>query len=123
MLTVIGMTPIKVHLEPFRHKLKLMPEPFGQHTGVSLGIGNFSAKGTGKICPKGFSSGADNLLNLRKRLLIHRPPFEHANIMASAAVSQTGLPPLDSPAWFGLIDLNVLLLEKPCGAPKAQFIE
>jgi hypothetical protein len=26
-------------------------------------------------------------------------------------------------AWFGLIDINVLLLEKPGGAPKAQFTE
>jgi hypothetical protein len=43
--------------------------------------------------------------------------------MASAAVSQTGLPPLDSPAWFGLSDVKVLLLEKPGGAPKAQFTE
>jgi len=100
-----------------------MPEPFGQHTGVSLGIGNFSTKGPGKICPKGFSSGADNLLDLCKRFLIHVPPFEQANIMASAAVSQTGLPPVDSPAWFGLLDFKVLLSEKPGGAPKAQFTE
>jgi len=27
------------------------------------------------------------------------------------------------PAWFGLIDFKVLLLEKPGGAPKAQFTE
>ena len=106
--SIIGMTPVEMHLEPFGHELKLMPDPFGQHTGVSLGIGNFRAKDPGKICPKGFSSGADNLLNLRKRFLIHTPPFEQANIMASAAVSQTGLPPLDSPAQFGLIDFKVL---------------
>jgi len=96
--SIIGMPPIKVHPEPLSDKLKLMPETFGQHTGVSLGIGNFSAKGSGKICAKGFSSSADNLLNLCKRLLIHRPPFEQANIMASVAISQTGLPASDSPA-------------------------
>ena len=95
-----------------------MPESFGLHTGVSLGIGNFSAKGPGKICPKGFSSGADNLLDLCKRFLIHMPPFEQANIMASAAVSQTGLPPVDSPAWFGLHDFKVLLLEKQAARRK-----
>ncbi len=76
------MTPFEMHLEPFGHELKFMPEPFGQHTGVALGIGNFSAKGTGKICPKGFSSGADNLLNLCKRFLIHTHPFVQATIMA-----------------------------------------
>jgi SAM-dependent methyltransferase len=27
------------------------------------------------------------------------------------------------PAWFGLLDFKVLLLEKPGGAPKAQFTE
>ena len=121
--SIIGMTPVEMHLEPFGHELEFMPEPFGQHTGVSLGIGNFSAKGPGQICPKGFSSGADNLLNLCKRFLIHTPPFEQANIMASAAVSQTGLPPLDSPACFGLVDFKVLLLEKPGGALKSQFTE
>ncbi len=91
--SIIGMTPVEMHLEPFGYELELMPEPFGQHTGVSLGIGNFSAKDPGKICPKGFSSSADNLLNLCKRFLIHTSPFERANIMASAAVSKTGLPP------------------------------
>ena len=27
------------------------------------------------------------------------------------------------PAWFGLLDFKVLLLEKPGGAPNAQFTE
>ena len=27
------------------------------------------------------------------------------------------------PAWFGLLDFKVLLLEKPGGAPRAQFAE
>ncbi len=121
--SIIGMTPVEMHLEPFGDQLHFMPQPFGQHTGVSLGIGNFSAKGTGKICPKSFSSGTDNLLNLRKRFLIHMPPFEPANIMASAVVSQTALPPLDSPARFGRIDFKVQLLGKPCGTPKAQLTE
>jgi hypothetical protein len=43
--------------------------------------------------------------------------------MASAAVSQTRLPLLDSPAWFALIDFKVLLPKEPGGAPKAQFTE
>lgn len=30
---------------------------------------------------------------------------------------------LADPAWFGLQDFKVLLLEKPGGAPKAQFTE
>jgi hypothetical protein len=109
------MTPVEMHLEPFGHELKLMPESFGQNTGMTLGIDDFS--------PNGFSSGTDNLLNLRKRFLIHTPPFERANIMASAAVSQTGLPAWGSPAWFGLIDFKVLLLGKPGEAPKTQFTE
>jgi len=27
------------------------------------------------------------------------------------------------PAWFGLFDFKVLLLEKPGGSPKASFLE
>ncbi|MBY0249431.1 MAG: hypothetical protein K2Q17_17390 [Nitrospiraceae bacterium] len=92
MLTVIGMTPIEVYLEAFSHKLKFMPESFSKDACVAFRIGNFSAKGPGKICPKGFGRSADNLLNLGKRFLIHMPPFEQANIMASVAISQTGLP-------------------------------
>ena len=109
--SIIGMTPVKMHLEPFGHELKLMPEPFGQHTGMTFGIDYFS--------PKGFCGGADNLLNLCKRFLIHMPPFERANIMASAAVSQTGLPPFGSLAWFGLIGFKVLLLEKTRRRPES----
>jgi hypothetical protein len=56
--SIIGMTPVEMHLEPFGDELELMPESLGQNTGVSLGIDNFS--------PKSFSSGADNLLNLRQ---------------------------------------------------------
>jgi hypothetical protein len=135
MLTIIGVPPIEVHLEAFSHKLKFMPESFSKdarvafrisdirpkrfrrNISVTLDLGDVCPKGPGKICSKRVSSSADNLLNLCKRLLIHRPPFEQANIMASAAVSQTGLPPADSPAEFGLIGFNVLLLEKPCSAP------
>ena len=141
MLTIIGVPPIEVHLEAFRHKLKFMPESFSKdarvafrisdirpkrfrrNISVTLDLGDVCPKGPGKICSKRVSSSADNLLNLCKRLLIHRPPFEQANIMASAAVSQTRLPPVDFPAWFGLTDFNVLFLEKLSGAPKVQFAE
>lgn len=92
MLTVIGMTPIEVHLEAFRHKLKLMPESFSKNACVALRIGDIRPKrfrhnvsvplDLGDVCPKGFSGSfgelsdpdnfcpkdfgrsADNLLNL-----------------------------------------------------------
>lgn len=53
---IIGMTPVEMHLEPFGNELELMPESFGQNTGVTLGIGN--------VGPKCFGSRADDLLDL-----------------------------------------------------------
>ncbi len=92
MLTVIGMTPIKVHLEAFSHKLKFMPESFSKDTCVAFRIGDIRPKrfrdnvsmpldlgdvcskgfsgSSGELsdldnfCPKGFGRSADNLLNL-----------------------------------------------------------
>jgi hypothetical protein len=56
--SIIGMAPVKMHLEPFGNQLKFVPKPFSQDTGVPFGIDDFS--------PKGFSSGGDDLLNLRQ---------------------------------------------------------
>jgi hypothetical protein len=74
MLTAIGMTPIEVHLESFRHKLKFMPESFSWDACVALRIGDIRPKcfrrnvsvplDPGNVCPKGFGRSADNLLNL-----------------------------------------------------------
>ncbi|MBH0179469.1 MAG: hypothetical protein HP491_16825 [Nitrospira sp.] len=74
MFTVIGMTPIEVHLEPFRHKLKFMPESFSKDACVAFRIGDIRPKrfrhnvsvplDPSNVCPKGFGRSADNLLNL-----------------------------------------------------------
>ena len=52
------MASIEVHPESFGDELKLMPESFGQHTSVPFSIDYFD--------PNGFSSSADDLLNLRQ---------------------------------------------------------
>jgi len=74
ILSIIGMTPVEVHLEPFSHKLKFMPESFCQNTCVAFRIGDICPKrfrhnisvplDPGNVCPKGFGRSADNLLNL-----------------------------------------------------------
>jgi hypothetical protein len=74
MLTVIGMTPIEVHLEPFSHKLKFMPKSFSKDACVAFRIGDIRPKrfrrnvsvplDPSNICPNGFGRSADNLLNL-----------------------------------------------------------
>jgi len=56
--SIIGMTPVEMHLKPLSDELEFMPESFGQNTGVPFGIGNFNSKG--------FSCSADDLLNLRE---------------------------------------------------------
>ena len=61
--SIVGMTPVKMHLEPFGNQLEFVSKSFGQNTGMSLGIGNFNSKG--------FSCSADDLLNLCERFLIH----------------------------------------------------
>ena len=57
---------------------------------------------------------------------------EHAKLFKAAAWLVWGdipeplslnLHPMAFAAWFGLLDFKVLLLEKPGGAPKAQFTE
>lgn len=61
--SIVGMTPIEMHLESSGDELELMPESFGQNTGVTLGVDYFA--------PKGFGSSVDDLLNLRQRFLVH----------------------------------------------------
>ena len=56
--SVIGMSLAEMHLEPFDNQLKFVPKPFSQEAGVPLGIDDFS--------PKGFSRGANDLLNLHQ---------------------------------------------------------
>jgi hypothetical protein len=56
--SIVGMTPVEMHLEPFGQQLEFVSKSFGQNTGVTLGIDDFSSKG--------FGSGADNLLNSRQ---------------------------------------------------------
>jgi len=87
--SIVGMTPVEMHLEPFGNQLEFVSNSFGQNTGVTFGIGNFNSKG--------FSCSADDLLNLRERFLIHTvSPYEVAKFMALAEGSQTALP---SPGW------------------------
>ena len=84
--SIIGMTPVEMHLEPFSNQLEFVSKSFGQNTGMSLGIGNFNSKS--------FSGSADDLLNLRERFLIHAAsPYNVGNFMALAEGSQTTLPP------------------------------
>jgi len=54
--SIIGMAPVEMHLEPFGDELELMPESFGQNTGVPFGIDDFS--------PKSLGNRTDDLLNL-----------------------------------------------------------
>jgi hypothetical protein len=87
--SIIGMTPVEMHLEPFGNQLEFVSKSFGQNTGVTFGIGNFNSKG--------FSCSADDLLNLRERFLIHTvSPYEVTKFMALAEGSQTALP---FPGW------------------------
>ena len=87
--SIIGMTPVEMHLKSFGDELELMAESFGQNAGMSLDIGNLNSKS--------FSGSADDLLNLRERLLVHAvSPYEVAKFMAFPKGSQTALPP---PRW------------------------
>ena len=61
--SIIGMAQVEMHLEPFGDELELMPESFGQNTGMTLGVDYFD--------PKSFGSNVDDLLNLPQRFLIH----------------------------------------------------
>ena len=82
--SIIGVTPVEMHLKPLGNELQFMPKSLGQHTGVALGIDNFS--------PKSFCSSADNLLNLRQRFLVHAvSPYKVVNFMALEEGSQTAL--------------------------------
>jgi hypothetical protein len=63
----------------------------------------------------------------------HQPSLSRARIQRERITANPGrdIPQtqgihyhdLADPAWFGLQDFKVLLLEKPGGAPKAQFTE
>ena len=90
--SIVGMTPVEMHLEPFGNQLEFVSKSFGQNTGVTFGIGNFNSNS--------FSCSADDLLNLRERFLIHTVfPYEATNFMALAEGSQTELP---APGWSPL---------------------
>jgi propanediol dehydratase large subunit len=63
MCSVVGMTPIKMHLKSLSNELKFMSERFIKNTCMSSAVSNLSTKG--------FSGSANNLLNLRERFLVH----------------------------------------------------
>lgn len=56
--SIVGMTPIEMHLEPFGNQLEFVSKFFSQNAGVLFGIDDFS--------PKGFCSSVDDLLNVRQ---------------------------------------------------------
>jgi hypothetical protein len=56
--SIVGMTPVEMHLEPFGNQPELVSKFFSQDAGVPFGIDDFS--------PKGFCSSVYDLLNLRQ---------------------------------------------------------
>ena len=54
--SIIGMTPVEMHLKPLSNQLEFLSKSFSQDAGMPFGIDDF--------CPKDFSSGSDDLLNL-----------------------------------------------------------
>lgn len=81
MLPILGMTPVEVHLVPFRHKLDLAPKFLDEDAVAPLDLTDVCSKGfrrnigvpfdPGDVRPKGFGRGTDDLLNLSQRFLIH----------------------------------------------------
>jgi hypothetical protein len=81
MLAIISVTLTKMHLKPFSHKLKFMPESFSKDACVAFRIGDICPKrfrrnisvplDPGNVSPKGFGRSSDDLLNLGQRFLIH----------------------------------------------------
>ena len=63
MRSIVGMTPVEMHLKSFCYHLEFMLNSIGQNGGASFDRDDFS--------PKGLSSCTDNLLNFRQRFLIH----------------------------------------------------
>lgn len=79
--SIVGMTPVEMQLKSFGHELELMPESFGQNTGVPLRVGN--------IGPKCLGSSADYLLNLRERFLIHTPSSQKSGEVYGVGVRKS----------------------------------
>jgi hypothetical protein len=80
------MALIEMHLESFGNELELVAKSLNEDSGVPSGFDDLCLKGSSRnigvpsdldeFCPKGFTSSSDNLLNLRKRFLIHNlSPF------------------------------------------------
>jgi hypothetical protein len=75
------MALIEMHLESFGNELELVAKSLNEDSGVPSGFDDLCLKGSNRnigvpsdldeFCPKGFTSSSDNLLNLRKRFLIH----------------------------------------------------
>lgn len=61
--SIIGMTPVEMHLKSFSYNLEFMLNSIDQNGGAPFDRDDFS--------PKGLSSSTDNLLNFRQRFLIH----------------------------------------------------
>jgi hypothetical protein len=43
--SILGMTPVKMHLESFGNKLEFVTEPFRQNASVPFGVRELSPKG------------------------------------------------------------------------------
>jgi hypothetical protein len=81
VLAIISVTLAEMHLKPFGHKLKFMPEFFSKEARVAFRIGDIRPKrfrrnisvplDAGNVRPKGFGRSFDNLLNLGQRFLFH----------------------------------------------------
>ena len=56
--SIIGMTPVEMHLKPLGNQLEFVSKSFSQDAGVPFGIDDFS--------PKDFSSSVDDMLNFRQ---------------------------------------------------------
>ena len=61
--SIVGMTPVEMHLEPFGNQLEFVSKPFSQNAGVPFGVNYFD--------PNSFGSSVDDLLKFRRRFLSH----------------------------------------------------
>jgi len=61
--SIIGMTPVEMHLKSFGDELELMPESFGQNAGMSLDIGNLNSKSFSGSADEGGGKGVGSLFS------------------------------------------------------------
>jgi hypothetical protein len=46
--SILGMTPVKMHLKSFGNKLEFVTEPFRQNASVPFGVRELSPKGVSR---------------------------------------------------------------------------